>query len=84
MTFDKLYKALVIGGAALTLGACGGATSTSAAKPAKAKPAKPELASCETICSGEGREMFCPMPKGGNNCCWLMSPPHRCCPKPGL
>jgi len=40
---------------------------------------------CEKVCdfsAGEGREALCPdeTMDGAENCCWLMSVRHECCP----
>lgn len=40
---------------------------------------------CATVCdfsAGEGREVLCPdeTMDGAENCCWLMSVRHECCP----
>ncbi len=94
MNLSRLYKTLVVGGAALTFGACGsthrGAGATEGKEPA-AKTAGP--LPCSALCTGTGREAFCPeadqpevplddRQKANLNCCWLMSPQHRCCDAP--
>ncbi len=79
MKLDKLYKALVVGGAALTLGACASTAPEVKTVPASEKP-------CSEVCKGEGTGRFCPSTEDGlkpDNCCWLMPRPrHRCCPQP--
>jgi len=65
MDISKLYKALVVGGAMLTVGCA-------------TTPAAPKQA-CSEVCKGSGMRMFCPTPGGSRmNCCWL-SNPHPCC-----
>ena len=59
---------------------------TEEASPEETVPEAPfeinEELACEDVCSGgSGREMICPDPDiGAENCCWLMSNPHPCCP----
>ena len=82
-TTEKLFRALVVGGAMLSFTAC----STPAQQKTKAAPAsKTEKAdNCDALCSGgQGGELFCPDPSqnGTENCCWLMAQRHPCCGDP--
>lgn len=85
-SMEKLFKALVIGGAMLSVSAC---STTSPQKP-EAKPPAPEAKApepaakapgCDEICTGPvGRDRVCPDPESGlENCCWLMARLHPCC-----
>jgi hypothetical protein len=78
-TTEKLFRALVLGGAMLSLSAC--STTESNKTEEQAPPAESEQLNCDTICSGEkGRERFCPDPINAiENCCWLMTQLHPCC-----
>jgi hypothetical protein len=79
-TTQKLFRALVVGGAMLSLTAC--STPASQNTESKAPPAKSEQLDCDKICSGgEDRERFCPDETNGGveNCCWLMVQRHPCC-----
>ena len=86
MTFDKLYKSLVVGGAMLA-GSCAatdGAART-VLEPVAAEATEPQAdnaQSCDAVCETlGGGEVICPDTEtGATNCCWLMSKPHPCCP----
>ena len=91
VSFDKLYKSLVVSGA-LLVSSC--ATTGDAGKSEVAAPPEPApmaavalveaepAIDCASVCDGEGREAVCPDPNNGDasNCCWLMGPEmHPCC-----
>ena len=93
MEFERLFTALVIGGSVIAGGCASKSTSsdttnantTVAATPAAQDAAADEAIDCAKVCDmpdGERtREMICPDPDlGADNCCWLMSNPHECCP----
>ena len=80
MNLEKLYKALVVGGAALTIGGC---ASTGASVEAERRVNPTD---CNSVCTNSGMAMFCPDPHQAKknikqmNCCWLMPHPrHACC-----
>jgi hypothetical protein len=77
MDFEKLFKALVIGGSVLA-SSCA-STSNSVTTNENPNVTKPD---CSEICTQEsGGETFCPEDgnTGPTNCCWLMLPKHECC-----
>ena len=86
MTFDKLYKSLVVGGAMLA-GSC---AATDGATRTMPEPVSAEVTvaqaddaqRCDDICETlSGGEVNCPdIETGTTNCCWLMSKPHPSCP----
>jgi len=84
MDFETLFKVVVVGGSVLAGGCASKTASTSTQQPAVQPTDTTEVAvDCDAICTGpEGRERFCPDPsnEGIENCCWLMTRPHECCP----
>ena len=95
MEFERLFTALVIGGSMMA-GGCASKSTTSDTTNANTNAAQPEPTEqataaneeeidCAKVCDmpngEESREMVCPDPQLGiENCCWLMSIPHECCP----
>ncbi len=89
MNFDKLYKSLVVSGT-LLVGACAtaggaGTTGTSPAPDTDPSTTQGEAQDCRSVCTGLGDDnAVCPDPNtGAENCCWLMTQRHPCCPAPG-
>ena len=88
-TTEKLFRALVMGGAMLSLSACSTTSSNQPetqtpapqTQPTKAPDPQALPTNCDEICDGpKGRERVCPDPMiGADNCCWLMGELHPCC-----
>lgn len=89
MNFEKLYKSLVVSGT-LLVGACATPGSAGTAAPSPAPDAEraagqDEALDCRSLCTGLGDDnAVCPDPtNGAENCCWLMTQRHPCCPDHG-